>query len=397
MTATLFAAEPIHPHVLKFKPPTAQARDLDLQEAFERFKRPELRGRSADTLGEYRTHLRRWRECFDDLRARCAAAGERWKYRMSYPVLPEIGKEELRIFRVWLESQTDGPGPRFSTRTINKHLGSVQAILKAAEDADQILRAPAIKPLPAHRAARKLWLTHEQVDSWMDSCEIADWPRDLPRPTSTYWRTLGVLWCIYGFRTQEVVSYESSKEPLDWSQIRWERTTPHPDGHAVCPWGWLTYTPVKQRRFKEEPLVLPLNEIAYRWLREIWDGQTQGPVIPFPLNNGMFYNTWHAIVRRAGITPKAALDGSVESYKPKHLRKTATTWLNNHRPGMADYIVGHASERSPTALIAAAGPRSQVAKDFYDCAENRILDALLTLPLPESFSRLKPDRQQRLF
>ncbi|MEZ6068301.1 MAG: hypothetical protein R3B90_21885 [Planctomycetaceae bacterium] len=398
MSSLLFAPEPSERHVLKFRPPAAAPDELTLDDAFERCKLPELRNRSRETVSEYRTHLRRWSQWLDDERDRFAAAGEPWKYRMRYPVLAEIGRAELVAFQQWLLERENRDGsPAYSHRTVNKHLGSVQTILRAAQQYEYLITAPGLDALPTNAAARKLWLTFDQVDRLMEAAEVAAWPATLALPAPHYWRAAIVLFCTYGFRTQELIGYESRMRSLQWNDISWNDETPHPEGQASNRFGWLTYTPQKQSNRKPEPLVLPLTATAHRWLQSIAPDVLAGKVFPFPLANEPFYETWRAIVRAAGIAPKLALDGSQAEYQLLHMRKTAVTWINDHRPGMAPYIVGHADDRSPTTAIATAANRSKVQRMHYDCAENRVLETLTTLPMPASFAAVGVDRQLRLF
>ena len=50
-------------------------------------------------------------------------------------------------------------------------------------------------------------------------------------------------------------------------------------------------------------------------------------------------------------------------------------------PSIAQHIVGHGDDRSPDREV-----ESKVSREHYDLAEDRILHALTTLPLPPSFA-----------
>lgn len=369
------------PRLIPFRRRQGDPGGLTLADVWRDYLRPELAkpraqgGRSADTLGEYETHLRRWAECWDAVRSQEA---ENWKYRMTHPVLPEIGRTELEAFRNWLQQHPD----RLSNRTINKHLGSIRAIGEAAVRNELLAAFPKLEPLTAGTAGRKLHLSYEEADALKRACRAADWPSGLPCPAALYWETLVVGWCVYGFRTQEQARYESAMRELRWPDLRDHEETPDPDGKATWRHGWLVYTPQKQERIKDKPLVLPLCEAYHRHLQAIrsFGGEFSGSVFPFPLSNERFYATWRAIVAAAGVKPKPGLDGLQPEYQIKHLRKTATKWLNDHGakvgcPGIAPYIVGHAAERSA----------SKVSDVHYDHPEQRIIDTLSTLPLPPSF------------
>lgn len=375
------------PALIPFRPHRGDPRELTLQDVWRLFLRPslaqprELGGRASDTLGEYETHLRRWGECWDAVRSQ---SGENWKYRMTHPVLPEIGRSELETFRAWLRKEAEAGRLTCGNRTINKHVGTVQAVLKAAMDHDLVPSYPKLTPLPATSVARKLHLSYDEADALKQACRVADWPTGLPAPAALYWETMVVGFCVYGFRTQEQAKYESNKQELRWSDLHDQEETPHQDGKARCRLGWLVYTPQKQIGKKPEPLVLPMVDAYLRHLNAIrsFGVNLEGSVFPFPLSNERFYATWKAIVAAAGVKPKRGLDGLQPEYQIRHLRKTATRWLNDHRPGIAEYIVGHADDRSPDKSLQG----SQISRKHYDFAEDRVLEALSTLPLPPSFA-----------
>lgn len=362
-------------------PPSSPAEEgPSLAQAFREHRLPDMPNRAEDTIREYETHLRRW-EAF------WAAVAAGWRSikidltkRINYPPPPAgpsargITREDLLAFREWLEQK-----PEFSNRTVNKHLGSLQAIGLSC-----VAGFPRIKPLPTEKAARKLHLSYDEADAVKRACQVADWPRGRPHPASLYWETAFVGWCVYGFRTQEQVRNESKSPTLLWPDVRLQAETPHPDGKARHELGWIVYTPHKQRRLKPEPLVLPIIDAYRRHLDAIRPASRQGSVFPFPLNPELFYATWDKILIAAGVRPKPGLDGSQPEYLVKHLRKTATRWINDHGAsmgitGIGDLVTGHADDRSPDQV------QSRVTRDHYDFAEARILRVLTTLPLPPSF------------
>lgn len=374
------------PRLIPFRRRQDDPGGLTLADVWRNYHRPELAkpraqgGRSADTIGEYETHLRRWAECWDAVRSQ---EGENWKYRIMHPVLPEIDRPELETFRCWLQRQVEDGKETWVNRTINKHVGTIQAVLQAAVEHGLKQFCPKLKPLPARSVARKLHLSYDEADALKRACRVAAWPSGLPAPAALYWETMVVGFCVYGFRTQEQARYESNKQELRWPDVRDDEETPHPDGKARCRLGWLVYTPQKQIDKKPEPLVLPMVDAYRRHLNAIrsFGVNPEGSVFPFPLSNEKFYDTWRAIVAAAGVKPKPGLDGLQPEYQIRHLRKTATRWLNDHRPGIAEYIVGHADDRSPDKEMEG----SKVSRKHYDFAEDRVLEALSTLPLPPSF------------
>ena len=385
------------PAVLPFRPRPTQSSPLTLEQAFRQFKLPLLMNprqkRAKETIGEYWTHLRRWEECpWSDLVGPDGFA----QYGTTSPVLPWIDLGHLQFFQDWLAGQLDDDGePVYSARTINKHLGTVKAILSAAGPYGVQQYPHKLPPLPTNRAGRKLHLSLAEADELKLACRCATWPKHDRIPPPLLWETLVVGFCVYGFRTQEQVRYETDKDPLQWERITDQ--TAHPGdakglhGPVESPCGWLTYTPQKQKRMKPEPLHLPLVA-CYRAhldaIRERLENpmQPRGPVFAVPMSNEAFYAQWKAIVARAGIAPKATSTGAQAAYEIRHLRKTAATWIGNHAgKDVAELVLGHAD-------------RSVSGTHYVEQAE-KVVAALATLPLPESFQRplFAGDRQLTLF
>lgn len=314
---------------------------------------------------------------------------------MAYPVLriSDIRHTDLVSWRDWLVSSQ---GLSASNRTANKHLGSLQAILAIAAEREAHPAPPKIKPLETKKAARKAYLTYDQVGAIYEACDVATWPTadadgyPLPYSSSTYWRAFVVMQFNYGQRTQELASYERAYDTLRWKQVWWDAETPAPEGSAENPHGWFFYVPQKQKRVKEDALVLPLNETAARHLRSIMPpggGDPEARIFPFPYSNESFYETWEAIVKASGVRLKVDLKtGERPPIHIKLFRKTCETWHDYHskgdgRAGMGEIITGHA-ERS-------------VSGKHYANRERRLVEAVNALPQPPAFNTT--DQQQRLF
>lgn len=373
-----------------------------VRECLERLVIPDLvqAKRSPETIADYRRHVRAWETFCVECPAVIAPPGDSPmamqlggsaapKYRMVHPVLADVRRRHLLEFQRWLLSKGH------SNRTANKHLQDVTMVLRAAAKSEIIAAAPECDLLPEKAAADKLYLTREQVGLVYEGCSLATWPpADPPRrlwPAPDYWRGLTVMFSTYGPRTQEIVRYESRMETLTWGQISWSEETPSQAGTATCPHGWFWYTPQKQRWAKSDPLVLPLTEIAAAHLRAIMppDPSPAAPVFDFPLSSDRLYEQWEAIRAAAKIRPKKNIKTGVQpEFQLKHFRKTATTLLNLHRPGIAEFIVGH-GERD--------GASSKVSRDHYDNQELRIVEALLTFPQPPAFEAIYRARQRVLF
>lgn len=383
------AQDESEPQILRFQPRSPSRGALTLDDVLAEYKLPELRGRSKTTIAEYWTCLSHWNAYHADQQAAAESTGTGpiTSHRIANPVVPHIQRGQLTGFQSWMEQQTAEDGsPRWSPRTINKSVGIIQSLLQSAADHGLGQMPHKIPPLPTTGVGRKLHLSPEEGDALKRACRVATWPHGLPAPAPLYWETLFAGYCVYGFRTQEQVRYESTMQALQWEDLLDCETTP--DGKSAWRLGWIRYTPQKQKRFKPGPLYVPLMPFYKVHLDAIRErsGAVSGPIFPFPLNHHLFYAQWEAILAAAGIAPNPGHDGAQSAYQIRHLRKTSTTWINRHRPGLAPFVQGHA-------------PRD-VSGKHYDCsAEDRIIEGLSTLPLPESFQRplFAGDRQLRLF
>jgi len=366
--------------IIPFQSAERTGEQMTLAEFFAAFKEPELieTGRAADTVEDYRRHVRLWQQW------------ER-KYRITNPVLQVSGisHADLLDWRLWL---TSSGGISATNRTANKYLGSVQSILRTAAERGAHLNPPKLKPLETKVAARKSYLTYDQVDAIYKACTAASWPQTTqngaPAPFSAavYWRAFLVLQFNYGMRTQELWSYERNCVSIKWRQISWEPETPAPEGSAQNEHGWLYYLPQKQKRFKSDPLVLPLCETVARHLRSIQPPGGCDPdarIFPAQFTNVAFYDAWDAIIEASGVQLKADLKtGERPKIHIKLLRKTCETWHDTHAPGLGEIVTGHA-ERT-------------VSGRHYANREMRLVEAVNALPQPASFKTIE-HAQQSLF
>jgi integrase len=370
----------------------------------------ERKGRSPETIAEYRLHVRTWGEfclaqietgAWNDSQETPGGAAPA-KYRMSNPVLIQVRRRQLLEFQQWLLARG------LSARNVNKHVQTITMVLREAARYELIGGAPELEALPTKKAADKLYLTTAQVGSLYEAAEVATWPPIAPPrrrwPAADYWRALFVLFWNYGQRTQELVRYERRMDVLTWGQVSWEEETPSQAGTATNSHGWFYYTPQKQRWAKDDPLVLPLNEMAAAHLRSILPEAIDpaAPIFDFPCSADGFYQQWAAIRDAAQVKPKKNLKTGLQpEYLPRHFRKSAVTYLNLHKPGIAPLITGHASRREgdddPLGAGFGSGCGSKVAADHYDNQELRIVEALLSSPQPPAFERIYQQRQRILF
>jgi|GEM_PF-2995762 len=371
--------EPLVPAATQSAPGTETVSEL-----FELVVLPQLEelNRSATTIREYRLHHERW--------------GLFWSTRIDHPragaepAACQVTREDLLAFRRWLPRILAGT----SARTLNKHLQTLQMTFAAAAEVGRLSAGIRVKSLPQRKAADKLYFTHEEMTALYRAADAATWPVNWSGTLTPgdFWRTCFSFWFPYGMRTQELVNYEADHRPLLVRQISLHPESPSPNGRATNEHGWFHYVPQKQARFKPEPLVLPLTRITRAHVQMVLQSRSvepSEPLLPAPRCNRSFYEAWNAILKAAKVKPKPKLDGEDREYEIKHFRKTATTLIDLHRPGMGPVIVGHADRDEP----------SEVSRVHYNNAELAMVETLSTLPMPEGFEDIfkRGEKQLTLF
>ncbi len=328
------------------------------------------RGRSPATLSDQRSHLRRWSAAWAEL-------GE------PEPSVAAVRLADLQRFRAHLLGtlRGSGGGPA-GPRTVNKYLGTVQQIGRAAVRHELTRGFPVLDQLPAAPPAKR-YLSVEEVGRLYAAAGAATWPASSPaarprRPDpAAEWRLLLVLAWNYGFRTSEVWRCGSHARPLTWAQICWGTETPDAEGQATCPWGWLWYTPEKQKRFKPKPLVLPMNHAVRSHLAARWAATrppADAPVVDWPASPKSFARQLAALCDAAGVRPRRVAGDLTDPppYTFKNLRKTCATYHNLHRKGAGKLVLGHAARG--------------VHEVHYDSPEWWLVEALTTFPQPAEFT-----------
>lgn len=348
---------------------------LELRQVFDGYLRQALESkqRKRKTIQAVERHLRAFEGWWHK-------ELEYWKCKSQIeiprPVVASLTIQHLTAFQQSLRN-----GGR-TGRYANQALGSIRQILRCAEAHGLIVSSPRVESLVAPKAAPKVYLTDEHLTALWTAAESLAWPvrrRDfqpLHCSPTTAWRSCLVLWVLYGLRTQELVALEEIAQPIRWSNIVLTEETPNPAGYTRSEWGWLVYVPPKQSWVKDEPLYLPLTKHARAALEHLrpadWTPET--PVCDWTLSSTSFYATWHGWTKAAGIAPKVGT-----RFLVKHLRKTCSTRIKNHRPGLSSYVTGHASDRSGT---------SSVSEQHYENAEQAILECMETIPVPAAFDEI---------
>lgn len=309
---------------------------------------------SSKHIREMELHLERW-ESF-------------WLRDGKYAIancLPGCKRSHMEEWRRHLLSSD------LSKRTINKHLATIRRILVVAENHEIIKSRPRLEQLhEPSKGSRKQYLRNEQIDAMFDCAHVLDWPRTGIEP-GLWWKCAIVMYRTYGFRTQELVAYESIKKPITWRNITFDEDSPNIASEEKNSLGWLFYVPPKTRKKKPEPIYIPLTKYA-RHALNIMRSTMQSedsPIFSNPRHQAKFFEEWFKWINAAGIKSK---DEDVRYY-PYCLRKTCATYMNRHVTGLATAICRWGSSGE-----------AKVASDHYISDEltlRRIHDA----PMPSSF------------
>lgn len=358
-------------HVLLEKPNTLDlGEQLSVPDVFAQYMLPEMNagGRRPSTISNCKRAVRRFAE---------------WWNTLCEDPLPVavIRRKHLDEFREWLGTQ----GCKIPTQ--NEACGIIRQVLRCAERHELIERAPQIERKHHIGRAAKLYFSFEDVEALWKVLHKARWPRrdslqmPLPYSAEQFWKSALVLYSIYGFRTQELVRLESHFRPLLWDNIYTEALTPNPAGRMESEHGWISYVPQKQERLKSDPVTVPLTPHTRAAIDCLVDGTPQpwDAVFDVSMSSVNFYHEWHRLVEFADIKPRAG--SGVERYQIKHLRKTATTWLNNHQPGLGPHVVGHASDRSGQGA-------STISERHYANHEEAVVKGLASFQPPACFDEL---------
>lgn len=305
-----------------------------------------------------------------------------WRASRSSKDLPArlIRRKHLTLFREWLAAAG------CSAVVQNSSVQSIVQVLRAGVAHEILLTYPKLDPIPVRKSAPKVFPRDEEIDRVWDACENATWPfsdsqqRPLHYSASVGFRSALVIYRIYGLRTQELVSFESGFRSLRWENVHPPGITPNPEGREECEHGWISYTPQKQQRVKWQPLYLPLHPCAAAAIDRIKpaDCDPSRPVFDWSKSSVGFSKQWRAIFALADVKPRQG--SGVDRYTVKHFRKSAYSSINLHRPGIAEHIIGHCSDRSQTGSV--------VGTTHYFNAESAIAECIRTMPVPSRFSTL---------
>lgn len=297
------------------------------------------------------------------------------------PFVARISSKTLSAIQKQLVK--DGRSPLYANQTLR----NIRQVLLCAERHGLITHAPRFTDLPAQRSAPKIYVTDDQLVALWNAATGLKWPdrrrdfrqrddRFLHYTPGTAWRCCLVLWVMYGFRTQDLIALEEESTPITWANYTDSPESPNPVGYGRNPYGWLSFTPSKDRRGKinHRPLYLPLNLHARCALERLKpeDWTPEMPICNWTLSSTSFYDTWREWTEIARVKSKTG--GKINA---NHLRKTCVTRVEEHCHGVSGYIVGHASDG-----------KSKVTDAHYNNAEKRVLECVSTIKLPGCFDEV---------
>lgn len=302
----------------------------------------------------------------------------RWESHFGSKKGSRIKKIDRHHMETWRRTLLDSG---LSPRTANKHLATIRRILILAEDNNLIRHRPKLRSLTDNLGATKLYFRNEQIDALFAAADSLRWPPGAV-PAPHWWRCAIIMYRTYGFRTQELLAYESTKDPITWQSVTKEKESPDLDSNETSEFGWLSYVPPKTRKKKPRPITVPLTKYTRAALdiMELAKESESSQLFPSPRNQERFFETWYGWMEAAGVKPK----NHELVFQPRHLRKTAATYLNQHREGLASAVCrwGKSAE-------------ADVAQEHY-IANDLLLRELHTYPMPESVERYIQDSQKMI-
>lgn len=357
-------------------------RTLDLREVFEQYLRPEMQGmnRQRKTIQGVERQLRLFEKWWDEELKFWTGKSE---IDIPRPIVASLTIQHLSTYQSWLRK--NGRNGLY----INNSITAIRQILGCAVSSGLITHVPKIRSVPAKKAAPKIYLNDDQLELMWKATEAMTWPRKRRGFTRLHysppmaWKCCLILWTLYGLRTQELVALEKKAKPLKWGNIRDDLETPNPAGKTLNEWGWLVYTPTKQEWVKPDPLYLPLSmhaRAALEHLRPV-DWTPEMAVCNWTFSSTSFYKAWHKLTAAAGIKPKTG-----DLLVPKHYRKTCATRTADFSAPAADYITGHAADRTGQTLVEDSG--SKVSGTHYKNAENKVLECISTISVPACYDEI---------
>jgi len=296
--------------------PADETSKLTLRDVWERYVRPE-----AELMRSPRT-LEADLETLRKLDQPVELHGPGINPRITNPGVLPVREISEPVILAWTNQLLQ----HLSAGTVNRHLRVLRKLLRAAQRAGLLQQVPRVRLVPQPRK-RPLVVTLEEVARLYEAADAAKWPKIGPRSPADFWRTILVGCWTYGFRTQDLVGYRTSRdEGLLWSEVIFSPRAPAADVTIENPAGWLDVLPNKTSRTRGETLLLPLSR-AFRRHLELWAGIDERRVLPNGRSKRQFAEEWNRIREAAGLPPEVTL--SAPAGGQRRLRSVRKGCSNN--------------------------------------------------------------------
>lgn len=303
---------------------------LTLPEFYERHYLP-LRPQAKETIEFHQIVLRRWAVLTGD------------------PPLAEITKEHLALFRDSLSKMRSLKSVGYmSPNTVVGYMKKVQAFLDKAGPAgprnrdavELIAKVPWVKPpREIYRAVRIV--SEETLNNFYLGCVAASRPRSADFKPPAWWRALVVVPYNLGIRRGTLFALR-----MQW--INWERRC------IIIP-------PEVTKTGQEQ--ILPMNAVVFEHLNAI-RGERERVFDFGRCIDRYFYTYWHRLQDACGIP-------SDQHFGLHDLRRTCATVLWEHNPQVAQFALGHASDR--------------MTRKHYVLGQGMLARAVEQMPQPSAF------------
>lgn len=279
------------------KPPSEIYLQATLREAFYLHVEPALVGKSPATLNEYLKALDHWE---------------------AFTTNPPIGEIDDLVCERFRKDAFDDD--EFSPATVNKWMRHLTAILnrlgpkspRNKKGKSILTEIPFFESLP-EQEPDPVCLTVQEINAFYNHCRVADWPN--PRRSgcqaSDFWRAAVVMLITYGPRRSDLFR-------IKWKQVDFDRET-------------IGFRAKKTGKWHQ----FPMTPVVKAHLQEIHSDREF--VLPVTSSNHYLYRTFQEIQHAAKIKR-----GDGEPYGFQNFRQTCAARADEHIPGTAAVILGHA-------------------------------------------------------
>jgi integrase len=294
------------PQILKlFNPqePYVPPRPKTLRDVWTSCVKPDLDEPAKKTLGDYETVLRHWEKLMKD------------------PPIEAVNRETLKEFQAKLLAGKNSPNGHRSPATVNKLFRILKPLIrhcwpKDAQNPAGLGACDYFKFPKAVAVQLRLptVLDDDTITKLFKAAAGVNCPgRHAPRPAVDLWRAYLVLHLNTGARTFDLLGWR-------WSQVDWSFRC------GACT-GAISFTAQKTGKLQR----IPLNATCVAALRRI--EHTEEFVWPTWQRHNATHmrRSWRKLCQQAGV------DCRMEDF-----RKTCNTRHEELRPGMGQWVLGHA-------------------------------------------------------